>query len=85
VARGVRFGETTMVPKLFLKNVTDEDRRFLRKWTIGVAVAYGIAALALLLINIVAPNGQRTIEASRAAPPNHTAEPVSAWRSNGGR
>jgi hypothetical protein len=52
VARGARFGETTMVPKLFPKNVTDEDRRFLRKWTVGVAVAYGIAALALPLINI---------------------------------
>jgi glucose uptake protein GlcU len=60
-----------MVPRIFLKNATDEDRSFLRKWTYGVALAYGAFALALLLVGFSTTVSRNTLEANRAPVDNH--------------
>jgi len=46
-----------MIPKAFRNAATDDDRRFLRKWTIGVAVAYGGLALLLISLAAISSNG----------------------------
>ena len=39
-----------MIPHTFLNNATDADRRFVRRWTLGVGAVYSVFALALVIV-----------------------------------
>jgi glucose uptake protein GlcU len=63
-----------MVPKIFLRSATTEDRVFLRKWTYGVAVVYGALALAVVVVGLGSRGSKTTLEAKSA--PAHYSSPA---------
>ena len=71
-----------MVPKSFLRNITNEERLLLRRWRYGVAIVYGILALTLVGLSVLIPSSRDTLEATNAPTHNHAAGNLSAGRSN---
>jgi hypothetical protein len=61
-----------MVPRIFLKNATDADRIFVRKWSFGISVFYAVFALFLFVVGFVSLGSKDTQEASRAPAANQT-------------
>jgi glucose uptake protein GlcU len=60
-----------MVPRIFLKNATDADRIFLRKWKYGVAVVYGALALAVVIVGLGTMGTKNSLQADGAPTHNH--------------
>ena len=56
-----------MVPEHFLRNATREDRRFIRKWTLRVAMSYAALALALVLYSLASSSHKDAVQASSAS------------------
>jgi hypothetical protein len=73
--------ETQMVSKSFRRNITNEERLFLRQWTYAVAIVYGVFALALVGSSVLITS-KDTLEATNAPAHNHAAGTLSAGRSN---
>ena len=62
-----------MIPKEFLDNASDEDRRVVRRWRIAVTAFYTAAGLALAIVAFVIHERGSTTEASGAADSEHAA------------
>jgi len=62
-----------MIPKLFLTNMTNEERLFLRRWKYGVAIVYGIVALSLVGFGVLTTSSQNSIEVASSPAQNPTA------------
>jgi glucose uptake protein GlcU len=62
---------SAMVPRIFLKNATAEDRVFLRKWSYGIAAVYGALALALVGIGVGLGGSKNTLQANSGAAHNN--------------
>jgi len=63
-----------MIPKLFLTNMTNEERLFLRRWKYGVAIVYGIVALSLVIgFGVLTTSSESSIEVASSPAQNPTA------------
>jgi hypothetical protein len=69
-----------MVPRIFLKNATVEDRRFLRKWTYAVAIVYGVFGLAIVAAGFMTAGGNNGFEASNTPAHNQISSIPDAGR-----
>jgi hypothetical protein len=69
-----------MVTKIFLRNATTEDRRYLRKWTYGVAIFYGVFALAIVAAGFMTTGSNNAVEASNAPAHSQTSSIPGARR-----
>jgi hypothetical protein len=58
--------ETSMVPRSFLRNLTNEERLILRRWKYFVAAVYGVIALTLVGLSVLITSGQATLETIHA-------------------
>jgi hypothetical protein len=71
-----------MVSNSFRRNITNEERLFLRQWTYAVAIVYGVFALALVGSSVLITSSQDTLEATNAPAHNHAAGLSASGRSN---
>jgi hypothetical protein len=55
----------------FFNTANGQDRRFIRKWTIGVSAFYGILAVAVVTLSFVLHAPNETVAASDTQKTQH--------------
>jgi glucose uptake protein GlcU len=59
-----------MIPKSSTKDLTNEERLFLRRWKYAVAIVYGVAALWLVGLGVMTTSAKNSVEATSSSAHN---------------